>query len=100
MPPVFLDEVSSFRILEEGGNIIFHHRNVSAPQLSLNVVKKFDVVSLGDGVHSLSVECIDTRSVLFCKGESDSIMFLNGLRRALRMTAKPDHQPGPANNDA
>jgi len=71
VPPVFLDEVSSFRILEEGG----------------------------DGVHSLSVECIDGRSVLFCKGESDSIMFLNGLRRALRMTAKPDHQPGPARND-
>lgn len=72
--PILMDEVTSFRVTEEGS----------------------------DGVHMLSIDSFGGRSVILAKtNRPESVVFLNGLRKALRMSAKPDHQKsGPSNNDA
>ena len=67
-------QVTSFRVIEEGSN----------------------------GVHMLAVDSFGGRNLVLSKTERpETVVFLNGLRKALRMSAKPDHQlSGPSRNDA
>ena len=67
-------QVTSFRVTEEGSN----------------------------GVHMLTIDSFGGRNLTLAKTERpETVVFLNGLRKALRMSAKPDHQrSGPCNNDA
>lgn len=67
-------QVTSFRVTEEGSN----------------------------GVHMISLDSFGGRNLKLAKTErAETVVFLNGLRKALRMSAKPDHQrSGPSNNDA
>eukprot|EP00116_Pleurobrachia_bachei_P016673 sb/3476935/ len=72
--PILLDEVTSFAVTAEGP----------------------------DGTHAISLDVFGGRSLVLHKTENpESVKLLSGLRKVLRMSAKPSHQrAGPTGNDA